>query len=268
MREENKPVIFESHAHYDDEAFDEDRDELLASMQESGIGTIVNVAASVRGLDITVTLMEKYPFIYGAVGIHPDEAGDLNEDLLNRIQELCKHEKTIAVGEIGLDYYWDKEKHELQKYWFERQMEVARSEKLPFIIHSRDAAADTLEMTKKLKGGEIQGVIHCFSYGKEIAREYLEMGLYLGIGGVITFQNAKKLKEVVAYAPLEQLLLETDCPYLAPVPYRGKRNSSLYIPHIAEAIAQIKKISYEEVVNVTRENAQKLFKKVNRLKNG
>lgn len=257
-----KGMIFESHAHYDDEAFDEDRDGLLASMEAGGISHVVNVAASIRSVDDTVALMEKYPFVYGALGIHPDEVGDLNEEVLERIQTLCKHEKTVAVGEIGLDYYWDKEKHDIQKYWFERQMEVARSEKLPFIIHSREAASDTLDMSKGLRAGDIGGVVHCFSYGKEIAREYLNMGLYLGIGGVVTFSNAKKLKEVVEYAPLTSLLLETDCPYLAPVPYRGKRNSSLYIPHIAEAIAEIKNVSYEEVVEISHENARKLFWKV------
>lgn len=254
-----KATIFESHAHYDDEAFNEDREVLLASMEAGGISHIINAAASLRSLDDIQQLMEKYSFIYGAVGIHPDEVGDLDEEVLERIRSLCKHEKTAAVGEIGLDYYWDKEKRDTQQYWFERQLDVARSEKLPVIIHSRDAAADTLAMAKSLRIGEIGGVLHCFSYGKELAREYLNMGLYLGIGGVVTFKNAKKLKEVVEYTPLSSLLLETDCPYLAPVPYRGKRNSSLYIPYIAEVIAEIKKVSYEEVIAVTHQNAKKLF---------
>lgn len=262
MSDQKKPMIFESHAHYDDEAFDEDREMLLASMEAGGISTIVNVAASLRGIDDTIALMEKYPFVYGAMGMHPDEVGDLNDDVLKRTRELCKHEKTVAVGEIGLDYYWDKEKHDIQKHWFEQQMEVARSEKLPVIIHSREAAADTLDMMKALKSGDIGGVMHCFSYGKEMAREYLNMGLYLGIGGVVTFKNAKKLKEVVEYAPLTSVLLETDCPYLAPEPYRGKRNSSLYIHYIAASIAEIKGVSCEEVVEVTYENARKLFWKV------
>jgi len=262
MNNQKKTMIFESHAHYDDEAFDEDRDVLLASMEAGGISAIVNVAASLRGINDTAALMEKYPFVYGAMGIHPDEVGDLKDDVMKRIRELCRHEKTVAVGEIGLDYYWDKEKHDIQKHWFERQMEVARGEKLPFIIHSREAAADTLDMMKALKSGDIGGVLHCFSYGKEMAREYLNMGLYLGVGGVVTFKNAKKLKEVVEYAPLTSILLETDCPYLAPEPYRGKRNSSLYIHHIAASIAEIKGISYEEVVEVTFENAKKLFWKV------
>lgn len=256
----DRPMIFETHAHYDDEAFDTDREELLLSMQENGISHIVNSAASVQSLTEIPKLMDKYSFIYGAFGIHPDEVGDLNEEIMQQLKELCKLEKTVAVGEIGLDYYWDKEKHDLQKKWFERQIELARDEKLPFIIHSREAAADTLDMAKGLQVGEIGGIVHCFSYGKEIAREYLNMGLYIGIGGVVTFKNAKKLKEVVEYAPLEQLLLETDCPYLAPDPYRGKRNSSLLLPFVAEEIARIKGISADEVIKKTRDNALKVFK--------
>lgn len=255
-----EPMIFESHAHYDDEAFDEDREELLTSMQENGIEYIINVCAAADELDKTISLTEKYPFIFGAVGVHPDDAGKMNDEILNKIKELCQLDKVVAVGEIGLDYYWDKESHEIQKKWFEAQMEVARQEKLPFIIHSRDAAEDTLTMMKGLRAGEMSGgVVHCFSYSREMAREYLDMGLYIGIGGVVTFKNARKLKEVAAYAPLDQILLETDSPYLAPVPNRGKRNSSLNIPYIAREIAQIKNISYEEVVEQTSRNAKRLF---------
>ena len=260
--EEIKTPIFESHAHYDDEAFDVDRKELLLSMPEKGISHIVNVSASVESLNANKALMEKYPFIYGAFGIHPDEIGDLNDQVIVDMRKLCKLEKAVAIGEIGLDYYWDKEKHDLQKQWFERQMELAREEKMPVIIHSREAAADTLEMAKSLKAGDIGGIVHCFSYGVEMAREYLDMGLYIGIGGVVTFKNAKKLKEVVEYAPLERLLLETDCPYLAPAPYRGKRNSSLLIPYIAEAIAEIKGVDVNTVVATTHANAMRVFKLV------
>ena len=252
-------MIFESHAHYDDKAFDEDRDELLSSMRENGVETIVNVCASRRSLKRVKALMEQYDFIYGAFGLHPDEVGDMSDEVLDEIRQLTRLEKAVAVGEIGLDYYWDKEKHELQKKWFEVQAELAREEKLPIIVHSREAAADTLDMMKALKGGDIGGVIHCFSYTKEMAREYLNMGMYLGIGGVVTFKNARKLKEVVEYAPLSSLLLETDCPYLAPVPFRGKRNHSIYLRYVAETIAEIKHVSCDEVVAVTRENARTMF---------
>ena len=252
-------MIFETHAHYDDEKFDEDRAELLSSMQENGIGRIINVSANLESLENTRKLMEAYPFIYGAFGLHPDEVGDLNEDVMARMLELCRMEKAVAVGEIGLDYYWDKENHEKQEYWFRRQIALAREEKLPMIIHSREAAADTLRVMKEEKSEEIGGVIHCFSYSVEMAEEYLKMGFYLGIGGVLTFKNAKKLKEVAAIAPLSQIVLETDCPYMAPEPNRGRRNSSLNLPYVAEALAQIKGITAEEVIAVTEENAKRLL---------
>ena len=252
-------MIFETHAHYDDEKFDEDRAELLSSMQENGIGRIINVSANLESLENTRKLMEAYPFIYGAFGLHPDEVGDLNEDVMERMRGLCRLEKAVAVGEIGLDYYWDKENHEKQQYWFRRQIALAREEKLPMIIHSREAAADTLRVMKEEKSEEIGGVIHCFSYSAEMAEEYLKMGFYLGIGGVVTFKNAKKIKEVVQMAPMERILLETDSPYLAPVPYRGKRNSSLYLPYVVREIAEIKGISEEEVIEMTEKNAVRLF---------
>ncbi len=252
-------MIFETHAHYDDEKFDEDRDVLLSSMKENGIGRIINVSANLESLENTRKLMEQYPFIYGAFGLHPDEVGDLNEDVMERMRELCRLEKAVAVGEIGLDYYWDKENHEKQQYWFRCQIALAREEKLPMIIHSREAAADTLRVMKEEKSEEIGGVIHCFSYSAEMAEEYLKMGFYLGIGGVVTFKNAKKIKEVVQMAPMERILLETDSPYLAPVPYRGKRNSSLYLPYVVREIAEIKGISEEEVIEMTEKNAVRLF---------
>ncbi len=253
-------MIFESHAHYDDEAFDGDREELLGSLRERGIGTVVNVCAAVDGLDDTVRLMEQYPFVYGAIGVHPDEVGGMDAQGLEKIQTLSRHPKAVAIGEIGLDYHWDTESHDTQKKWFCAQMEIARQEKKPFIIHSRDAAEDTLRTMKELRAGDMYGgVIHCFSYSVEIAREYLDMGLYLGIGGVLTFPNGKKLKEVAAYAPLEQILLETDSPYLSPVPNRGKRNSSLNLPYIAKELANIKGITYDQVVDITENNARKLF---------
>ena len=256
------PSIFETHAHYDDEAFDGDRDTLLVSMQEQGIGTIVNVCAAIDGLDKTIALTEKYPFVYGAVGVHPDDAENMTEETLAEIRKLSRLPKVLAIGEIGLDYYWHKEdrEHEIQKKMFRVQMEIAREERLPFMIHSREAAKDTLDIVREfMEGGMYGGIIHCFSYGKEIAQEYLKMGLYLGIGGVVTFKNAKKLKEVVETAPLEQIVLETDSPYLSPEPNRGKRNSSLNLPYVAAQIAEIKKATPEEVIRVTRENAEKLL---------
>ncbi len=251
-------MIFESHAHYDSGKFEEDRDELLLSMQENGIGTILNVGATWNSVKTVMELADRYPFVYAALGLHPDEVGDLNEERFAILKAECQKEKVVAVGEIGLDYYWDNESHDLQKKWFLRQLELARESGLPVIIHSRDAAEDTMKIMKEHAMG-LRGVIHCFSYSKEMAEEYVKMGFHIGVGGVVTFKNGKKLKEVVEAIPLESILLETDCPYLAPEPYRGKRNSSLYLPQIAQAIADIKGVTYEEVVTQTERNAKILF---------
>ena len=255
-------MIFDTHAHYDDEAFDEDREALLASLKEAGIGAVTNVGASLESCRTSLKLAEAYPWMYGALGVHPSESKDVKEGDMEWLAGLLRHEKIRAVGEIGLDYYWHKEKEEhlLQQKIFRWQMDIAREKKLPFMIHSRDAAEDTLNIVREyMRDGMYGGIIHCFSYSKEIAREYLNMGLYLGIGGVVTFKNSRKLKEVVEYAPLNQILLETDCPYMAPVPNRGKRNSSLYLPEVVKTIAEIKGISCEEVVAVTESNAMKVL---------
>ena len=252
--------IFDTHAHYDDEDFDADRYELLESMKEHGVGTIVNIGASMRSCKTTLALAEKYPFVYGVLGVHPSDCGEMTEEDIQWIKANSAHEKIIAIGEIGLDYYWDNVERDVQKKWFVRQLEIAKETGLPVVIHSRDAAQDTLEIMKSEHKGTTGGVIHCFSYGVEMAREYLNMGYYIGVGGVLTFKNGKKLKEVVEYAPMDKLVLETDCPYLAPVPYRGKRNSSLYLSHVVEAMAEIKGISAEEVIRVTAENAKRLYR--------
>lgn len=254
-------MIFESHAHYDDKQFEEDREALLLSMKENGIGTIINVGSDFRGCLETVALTEKYDFIYGAIGIHPSEIADFKEETCQWLKEKAALEKVVAIGEIGLDYYWEKEEEvqKEQRYWFEWQMQLAKEVKLPVIIHSRDAAEDTLTLMKKIHAEEIPGVIHCFSYSKEMAAEYVKMGYYIGIGGVVTFKNAKKLKEVAASVPLERILLETDCPYLAPEPHRGSRNSSLNLPYVAAEIARIREITLEEVIEATRKNAERLF---------
>ena len=252
-------MIFETHAHYDDEQFDPDRDELLHSMAAGGIGTIVNVSASFDSCRKVVDLVQNYPFMYAAVGVHPDEVGELDEQKLDEMRKLCADPKVVAVGEIGLDYYWDKESRELQKHWFVRQLELARELELPVLIHSREAAADTMEVMKQYAEG-LKGVIHCYSYSAEMAKEYVKMGFYIGVGGVVTFKNGRKLKETVETIPLTSIVLETDCPYMAPVPYRGKRNSSLYLPYVAEEIASLKQVSYEEVVDQTEKNAKDLFR--------
>ena len=252
-------MIFDTHAHYDDDAFDEDRDVLLSGMREQNVEYIVNVGASMASSERSIKLAEKYPFVYATVGVHPDEVGELDEEKFTKLREWTTHEKVKAVGEIGLDYYWDKEKHDLQKHWFMRQMELASEVKLPMIVHSREAAKDTLDMVIAAKPLNLSGIIHCYSYSVEQAREYLNMGYYIGIGGVVTFKNAKKLKEVAEYTPLSQIVLETDCPYLAPTPFRGKRNDSSKIAYVAEELAAIKQIPVEEVIRITNENGRRLY---------
>lgn len=251
-------MIIDTHAHYDDEQFDIDREELLSSLEAGGISTVVNASASVHSWDKILELTKKYPFVYGMIGVHPDEIGELDEESFARMEKLVSEPKIVAVGEIGLDYYWDKESHEQQKEWFIRQLNLAREKNLPVNIHSREAAADTFEILKEYGQG-LKAIIHCYSYSKEMALEYVKMGYLIGVGGVVTFKNAKKLKEVVQAVPMEQLVLETDCPYLAPTPYRGKRNSSLYLPYVAEAIAELKGMTAEEVIEKTEENARRFY---------
>lgn len=253
-------MIFETHAHYEDEAFDIDREELLDNLPKEGIEYVVDICSDVSSVDRVLSLAERYPYIYAAVGIHPEAAKELNEERFSWLKEKAQHPKNLAIGEIGLDYYWDTTDPDTQKLWFERQIELARELKLPLVVHSRDAARDTYEMLKSAGSEELGAIIHCFSYSVEQARQYLNMGFYLGIGGVLTFNNARKLKEVVAYAPLEQLVLETDCPYLAPVPYRGKRNDSRYLTYVAKEIANLKHIDYDTVVKVTSENAKRFYR--------
>ena len=257
-------MIFETHAHYDDERFAEDRDTLLASMPERGIGRIINVGSTLVSTKETLAIAQTYPYVYAAVGVHPSEIGDLNEEMFAWLKEQTSQEKTVAVGEIGLDYYWDKEPEvqKAQRYWFKRQMELAREETLPVIIHSRDAAEDTMRLMQEIHAEEIPGVIHCYSYSKEMALEFVKMGYRIGVGGVVTFKNARKLKETVEAVPMEAILLETDCPYMAPEPHRGTRNDSSNIPYVVNTIAQIKGISTDEVEQITWENAMRLFTRV------
>lgn len=252
-------MIFDTHAHYDDEQFKEDRDELLASMPSMGVGTIVNVSATYESCKEAVALAQKYPHVYAAVGVHSDEVGALNDETFAEMKKLFAEDKVVAVGEIGLDYYWDNESHEVQREWFVRQLELAKELDLPVLIHSREAAADTMYVMKNYAKG-LGGVIHCYSYSKEMAEEYVKMGFYIGIGGVVTFKNAKKMKEVVEAIPMDRILLETDCPYLAPEPFRGRRNQSSYLQYVAEKIAELKGLSVEEVIAQTEANARRMYR--------
>lgn len=253
-------MIFDTHAHYEDKAFDEDRVQLLNSLPEKGIERVVNVGSSMDSCRRILKLMDDYPFMFAAIGVHPSDTAELTEEDMIFLLEQSHLDKVVAIGEIGLDYYWDTPERDIQKKWFVRQLSLAKDASLPIIIHSRDAAFDTLDIMKAEHAEDIGGVIHCFSYEKEMAREYLNMGYYIGVGGVITFKNGRKLKEVVEYTPIDRIVTETDCPYLAPVPHRGERNSSLYIPLVVEEIARIKQMDVEEVYHITRKNGYDLYK--------
>lgn len=257
-------MIFETHSHYDDEAFAEDGAKLLAELPSAGIARIINVGASIESTKTTLKLAEDHGHVYAAVGVHPSEVSDLNEESFAWLSAQTAHPKVVAVGEIGLDYYWDKEEavQRRQREWFRRQLALARESGLPVIIHSRDAAEDTMAILKETsEGKEAVGVIHCYSYSPEMAAEFLKLGYYIGVGGVVTFKNARKLKETVEQTPLERILLETDCPYMAPEPHRGTRNDSSYLIHVADKIAELKGVTREEVERVTWENALTLFKR-------
>ena len=253
--------IFDTHAHYDDEAFDDIRDELLTQLGEKGVGYIINNATDLEvSAEKCLEMSKNYNFCYTAVGIHPEfvETRGLTIDE-SKLYSLANNEKVVAIGEIGLDYHYSTNRKELQKSVFKKQCEIANDLKLPVIIHDREAHGDTLEILKATKP---KGSVHCFSGSPEMAKELVNLGLYIGVGGVVTFKNAKKLVETVEQTPIEKLLLETDAPYLSPVPYRGKLCHSAYIYYTALRVAEIKGISVENVISTTTENAKKLFYKV------
>lgn len=253
-------MIFDTHAHYDDDAFDEDRDTLLGEIFSSGICCITDVGASVKSSKSAVALSKKWTQIYAAVGVHPDSTADMTEEDIETLRSLAQEKKVVAIGEIGLDYYWDNSPREVQKKWFERQLALAREVDLPVIIHSREAAKDTMDIMREAAKAGNTGVIHCYSYAAPMAKEYISMGFFIGIGGVLTFKNARVIKEVASEIPLSSIVLETDSPYLAPVPYRGKRNNSMYLKEVVKQLAQIKQVSEEIVITTTLANAKRLYR--------
>lgn len=252
-------LIFDTHSHYDDEAFDSDRDILLRELEEKGIGNVVSVGADMVSSQAALSLAESYDFIYAALGVHPSETAGLAEKDMNWIREHAGHEKVVAIGEFGLDYHWQDPPAEVQRKWFLRQIELAKEVKLPIIIHSRDAAEETMSILSQTRAYDCGGVIHCYSYSREMAQEYVKMGFYIGVGGVVTFKNARKLKETVQAVPLENIVLETDCPYLSPEPNRGKRNDSSNLAYVVEAIADLKQMDRDEVIEITEKNARRLY---------
>lgn len=253
-------MIFDTHAHYDDERFDEDRDLLLEELHQKRVSYILEASASIKSLETTIELSEKYDFVYAALGIHPSDIDQMDESTIDKIRALSKNSKVVAIGEIGLDYYWDDSKKDLQKIWFERQIELAKELGLPIIIHDRDAHEDVINIIKNTNAKQVGGIFHCFSGSSQMAIDMIKQNFYIAIGGTVTFKNAKKVVEVVKTVPLDRLLVETDCPYLAPEPFRGKRNNSGYLVHTIQKIAEIKGINESEVAETTLMNAKKLFK--------
>ena len=251
-------MLFDTHAHYDDERFDGDREALLAGMPEKNVGLIVNPGCDISSSRTAVALAESFDFVYAAVGIHPENCGDFEPGMIDWLRQMAKNPMVVAIGEIGLDYYWaENPPRELQQEVLRRQLRLAEELGLPVIIHDRDAHGDTLEMVREFP--RVRGVFHCFAGSAEMARELIKMGWMLSFNGAVTFKNAKKAPEVIAAVPLEKLMIETDAPYLTPVPHRGERNDSSYVRLVAEKIAQIKGLTPEEVEKATWENGRRFF---------
>lgn len=249
--------IYDSHAHYNDEAFDEGREELVSSLPDKGICGVINCATDIRSSHFSLELAAKYPFIKAACGVHPHEAAQVRENYIETLRPLLIEENCVAAGEIGLDYHYDFSPRDIQLRVFEEQIILANELDLPVIVHDREAHEDTLMLLKKHRP---KGVVHCFSGSVETAREIIDIGMYIGLGGAVTFKNARKPLEVAAYVPADRLLIETDCPYMTPVPFRGKRNDSSYIPYTAQVLAQAKGTAPQEILDITRANANSLFK--------
>lgn len=248
--------IFDSHSHYDDEKFNDDRDELLLDMREKGVCGIIHAATNIKSSEIGIAYTQKYLDFYTAIGVHPECVDDLEDDYLEQLEKLSQNEKVVAIGEIGLDYYWTKETRERQLEVFENQFILANKLDLPVIIHNREATQDCIALLNKYKP---KGVMHCFSGSAETAKEILKIGMYISFTGALTFPKSLKAQEALLAIPMDRLLLETDCPYMAPVPNRGKRCDSSMIAFTAEKVAELKGLSAQEVLNITTENTKRLF---------
>ncbi|MFW6265120.1 MAG: TatD family hydrolase [Bacillota bacterium] len=252
-------ALIDTHAHLDFPKFNKDRLEVIAEAWDKGLSYIVNVGADMLSSQRSLVLAQEYPFIFATVGVHPHEASELDEEALTKLRQFAEDEKVVAIGEIGLDYHYDNSPRDIQREAFKRQLLLAKELDLPVVIHSREADEDTLEILKEYYPGIKGGIMHCFGSGLEMARECLELGLYLAFGGVITFKNAAELRDVVKEVPLERILIETDSPYLTPVPFRGQRNEPKFVRFVAEKIAEIKDITLIEVAETTTANAIKVY---------
>ena len=250
-------MYFDTHAHYCDKRFNEDRDELLESMADGGVSLILNSGSSLRSSRISLELADKYPFIYASVGVHPHDSKSMDDGTVSILERLLSHPKAMAVGEIGLDYHYDFSPRDVQKKRFREQLELARQLDLPVIIHEREALQDTLDAVREYR--DLTGVLHCFSGSWETAKIILDLGWYISFTGVITFKNARRALEVIEKMSAERIMLETDCPYMAPDPMRGRRNSSLFLPYIAGKVAEVRGMAVDDVAELTTENGKRFF---------
>ena len=251
-------MLFDTHAHMNDPAFDNDREEMILGLKDKGTDLVMNVGCCLESSKDCIALAEKYPFVYASVGSHPDSADEVNEEVIEAYRKMAQHPKVLAIGEIGLDYYYETIPREIQQKAFRMQMELARELDMPVIIHERNAHDDGMRIAKEFKG--VTGVFHCYSGSAEMARQLVNMGWYIGFTGVLTFKNARKAIETAQALPLERIVLETDCPYMAPVPHRGKRNDPGYLCHMAEKLAEIRGLSLEEIHEITYENGKRLYR--------
>ncbi len=253
-------MLIDSHAHLDDSRFDNDRDVLIRDLKNNGIKMVINIGADLGSSIASVSLAEKYDNIYAAVGVHPHSAKEMDNSTIEILKTFAKRDKVVAIGEIGLDFYYDNSPRDIQKKWFKEQLKLAKEVDLPVIIHTRDAAQDTFDILKNAQDGRLKGVLHCYSGSVEMAMEYIKMGFYISLAGPVTFKNSKVSKEVAKAVPLDKLLVETDSPYLTPEPYRGKRNEPIFVRYVAGTIAETRGISFEELAKATNRNTRKLFK--------
>lgn len=250
-------MLFDTHTHLDDKKFDQDRSAVIDSLKSEGVSLLVNIGADMQSSENSIALSEKYDFIYASVGVHPSDTKDLTDEDIQKLEKMSRHEKVVAIGEIGLDYYWDEPERDIQKKWFIKQLALAKDLNMPYIIHDRDAHSDTIEIIKKV--GYTNGVMHCFSGSAEFAQEVIKMGMYVSLSGTVTFKNAQKTKAVAGIVPLDKLLIETDSPYLTPEPFRGKRNNSGYLKYTAQKIAEIRNMEFEEIAKITMENGKRFY---------
>lgn len=253
-------MLIDSHAHLDDQKFDRDRDIIIKNLKSNGIELVINIGADLQTSIASVSLAEKYENIYAAVGVHPHSASEVDDSTIEILKSFANREKVVAIGEIGLDYYYDNSPRDLQRKWFKEQINLAKQVDLPVVIHTREAAQETFDILKEAQDGSLRGVLHCYSGSVEMAIEYIKLGFYISFAGPVTFKNARSIREVAKSVPLDRLLVETDCPYLTPEPNRGKRNEPIFVKYTAGTIADIRGITYEELAKVTNRNTRDLFK--------